>query len=84
MSKKNIKKRTKKEDIINDKNTELTPKEIYDIKKEQKRKNNIKKDNKKKNKKTKTYSIGTRIFAIIMLILMIGSCLASVLAYMNR
>ena len=65
---------------INDEN--MSKKELYDLKKKEKealkQKNAPKKKKKKKQNKTyKTNTIG-RIFAIIMLLLMIGSVIATI------
>jgi len=71
---------------------ELSPKELYDLNKEKKlkerNKNKKKKDDSKKkntkSKKTGKSNLATKIFAIVMIILMLASCLSSVLIYMNR
>ena len=88
MSKKYKQKNTKKnEEIIVETNTNLSKKELYDIEKkkkiEAKEKKNNTKQKKKNNKKKKTYStnIAGKIFAIVMLILMIGSVIATISYY---
>jgi hypothetical protein len=66
---------------------ELSAKELYDKKKEEKlkekEKNKPTKKPKKKKKKTSTYetSLAGRIFAIIMLVLMAFSILTYIVAY---
>lgn len=64
---------------------ELSAKELYDIKKEQRQKEKQKKDkkSKKKKKKFKTYetNLAGRIFAFIMLLLMIASVVGYVVSY---
>lgn len=69
-------------------NETLSKKELYDL--EKKKKMNLKEQDNKKNKKvlknnsknnSKQTNLGTRTFAILMLILMIGSVLVSALAY---
>lgn len=75
-------------DIINDENdsSNISKKELYDLQKQEKlkkkAKENKKKDKKKKNKKS-TYkaNLGARIFAITMLILMLGSVIATISYY---
>lgn len=62
---------------------ELSKKELYDLKKKEKEKEKKKTEKKKskkreKNKKTYQTSLVGRIFAIIMLILMIGSVIATI------
>ena len=89
MSKSYKKQNKQKEEIVEvDKNT-ISKKELYDLEKkkklEQKEKKNKKKDKKKKKKNRNTYStnLAGRIFAIVMLILMIGSVVASIAAYVR-
>ncbi len=66
----------------------LSKKELYDLnkkKKEASKRKNIKyKDNNKKNS-SKTYQTNTlgRIFAVVMLILMIGSVITTIAAYLR-
>ena len=63
----------------------LSPKELYDLGKKKKndvKDKNKKKDNSSKKKKKKKKGNGSllgKIFAIFMLLLMIGSCIISVL-----
>lgn len=85
---KKIKHDKKNEEIIETNNT-LNKKELYDLRQAEKRKEKEKivrknkKATKKKSKKTyKTNLIG-RIFAIIMLILMIGSVIATISYYFS-
>lgn len=68
-------------------------KELYDLEKARKqeekekqlkKKKNKKKKSKKKIKKTYQTSLGGRIFAVIMLILMLGSVVASVGSYLIK
>ena len=78
----------KEEEFINN-NPTLSKKELYDLEKEKKiaekekkRKKIEKKQNKsKKNKKTYKTNLAGRIFAIVMLILMIGSVIATISYY---
>lgn len=76
--------------IITENETTISKKEQYDLEKkkriaqkekEQKKKKSIK----KKKDKSKTYqtNLSGRIFAVIMLILMIGSIVASAVAYLG-
>jgi lipopolysaccharide export LptBFGC system permease protein LptF len=84
---KNYKKKheDKKKDIIENNDNKLSKKELYDLKQQEKRKQKEKelkkikkKTKKKKDKKTyKTNLIG-RIFAVLMLILMAGSIIATI------
>ena len=80
MSKTGKKKHEIKEEV--DTST-LSKKELYDLNKKKKDKEKVKtNDSKKKKKKKKnTSNLGVRIFAIIMLLLMIASILASSFAY---
>lgn len=76
---------------INDSDLNLSKKELYDL--EKKRKNELKekeknkiekqKSKQKKKKKKKTYktNLAGRIFAIVMLILMVGSVIATISYY---
>ena len=65
----------------------LSKKELYDLNKNKKEEIKVKKikapSRKKKTKKTYQHNLGARIFAIIMLILMIGSVAASIFAYLQ-
>lgn len=78
MAKKNI------QENINVETDNLSKKEKYDLEKkkrlESKKKSTKKSANKAKKKNTNT-NLGTKIFAIAMLILMLGSIIVSVLAY---
>ena len=78
-------KKTEKKEVIA--TTNLSKKELYDLNKKKKEESTKKKEKteKKKKKQQKTYShnLGARIFAIIMLILMIGSVMASIFAYLQ-
>lgn len=61
----------------------ISKKELYDLNKQKKlaiKEKHQKKNKKKKTKNKKTYqmNLGARIFAIVMLILMIGSIVASI------
>ncbi len=86
---KNYKIRKKKEEIEEIDESTLSKKELYDLnkkkKEEEKKKSKKKKEKKATNnkKKTKTYqtNIAGRIFAIIMLILMVGSVIATIAAH---
>lgn len=89
--KRKIKKVEEEIEIVDE--SKLSPKELYDLNKEKKlnEKNKMKKkkeDNKKrkssKSKKNGKSNLLTKIFAIVMIILMLASCLSSVLIYMNR
>ncbi|MBR3162274.1 MAG: hypothetical protein IKF19_06055 [Bacilli bacterium] len=89
MSKKYKQKHDKNsEEEIIEENT-LSKKELYDLEQKKKRENREKekaKNNKKKNKdkkKNKTYKTNTlgRIFAIFMLVLMVGSVIATISYY---
>lgn len=82
MSKK-YKVKQNKEKIEENNGTTLSKKELYDLKQKEKKenqaKNNKKKKTKKKNsKKTYKTNLVGRIFAIIMLILMLGSVIATI------
>lgn len=91
MSKSYKKKKEQEEVVIEE--TRLSKKELYDLEKqkklEQKEKDQKKKEkafSKKKkmaNKKTYQTNLAGRIFAVVMLILMIGSVMASVAAYLG-
>lgn len=71
-----------------DNEKELSKKELYDLKKKEKQEekeknkkvNNKKKVNKKKKKTYQTNMVG-RIFAIVMLVLMLGSIIATISYY---
>lgn len=82
---KSYKKKHEKEDVVVETGT-LSKKEQYDLEKkkrmELKEKEQKKKNTKKKiNNKTKQTNLGARIFAIFMLLLMVGSVIVSALAY---
>lgn len=85
---KSYKKNKEQLEVVQDE-TGLSKKELYDLEKkkklEQKEKEEKKKNNKKKKSSRKTYStnLAGRIFAIIMLILMVGSVIASIAAYIR-
>ena len=89
MSKSYKKKLIKDEEIVETDDSTLSKKELYDLnkkKKEEEKKKKKKKDKKKDNKKNaKTYqtNLAGRIFAIIMLILMAGSVIATIAAYIR-
>ncbi len=76
------------EEVIDEE--ELSKKELYDLNKQKKLKEkekNIKKNkSNKKKKKTSTYqtNLAGRIFAIVMLILMLGSVIATISYSFNR
>ena len=76
-------KRKKEEEIVVDEST-LSKKELYDLNKKKKETEKIK-DNKVKEKKRKKRelpaNLGTKLFAIFMLVLMVASVLVSALAY---
>lgn len=78
------------DDILNDEEENLSKKELYDLNKKKKineKEKNLKKVKiKKKKKKNSTYQTNLvgRIFAIIMLILMIGSVIATISYNFNR
>lgn len=84
---KNYKIKHEKNEIeIEESNESLSKKELYDLKQKEKiaKKEKLeKKKLKKKKSKKKTYQTNLvgRIFAIVMLILMIGSVIASVATY---
>ncbi len=66
----------------------LTKKELYDLNKKKKEESKAKlekkkKISKKKNKKTYQTNLAGRIFAVVMLILMLGSVVASIASYMR-
>lgn len=88
MGKKYRIKHSKKEDEeeLFDEST-LSKKELYDLNKEKKlkeiEKSKKKKDNKKKKSTYKTGLVG-RVFAILMLILMLGSVIATISYSFNR
>ena len=90
MSKK-YKEKKEVQEIIEEDESTLSKKEIYDRNKlareEAKAKEKNKKKNsnksKKKNKKTSQTSLIGRIFAIVMLLLMIGSVIASFASYLR-
>jgi len=83
MSKSYKKKKETVEEIVD--TEELSKKEQYDLMKQKKEEAKLKKDKKKKVKKVKgkthQTNLGARIFAIVMLVLMIGSIITSVAAY---
>ena len=80
---------TKIENDINIDNNGLSKKELYDLKQKEKKekKEKLTKKTKKKKKKSskKTYktNLAGRIFAIIMLILMAGSVIATISYYFS-
>lgn len=84
MSKRYKVKHDENNDIIEDNDNGLSKKELYDLKKKEKLKEkekSIKKNSKKKNSnKKKTYktNLAGRIFAIVMLLLMLGSVIATI------
>ena len=81
---KNYKQKHEKKDNIKEEITEnsLSKKELYDLnKKKKKNKETTKKNKKKKDKKTYKTNLAGRIFAIIMLLLMAGSVLATISYY---
>lgn len=87
---KSYKKKHEQEEVITKSDT-LSKKEQYDLEKqkrlalkekEQKKKKNTSK--KKTLNKVKETNIGARIFAIFMLVLMVGSVVVSVLSYVVR
>lgn len=81
---KNYKIKHKQENENIENNKTLSKKEEYDLnkqkKEQQKLKNNTKKKKKRKNYQT---NLGTRIFAIIMLLLMTGSIIATIATYLS-
>ena len=91
MSKKYKQKFDKKieEDEDNVEETTLSKKELYDLEQQKKRaqkekekaKNDKKKDKNKKKKKTYKTNLAGRIFAVLMLILMVGSVIATISYY---
>lgn len=88
MSKKYKKKIAKGEiEEINEEENTLTKKEQYDLNKKKKieEKQKIQKKNAKKNKsKPQHKNLGAKIFAIIMIILMLGSVVATIGSYIQR
>ena len=78
---KSYKKKHNQEEVVIETDN-LSKKEQYDLEKKNKLKEKETKK-KKKSTKTKQTNLGTRIFAIVMLILMIGSVIASVAAYLG-
>lgn len=84
MSKSYKVKRKKEEEEIIVNEDGLSKKELYDLNKKKKETEKIK-DNKVKEKKRKKRelpaNLGTKLFAIFMLVLMIASVLVSALAY---
>lgn len=87
---KSYKKKHEQEEVITESDT-LSKKEQYDLEKqkrlaikekEQKKKKNTSK--KKTGNKVNSANIGARIFAIFMLVLMVGSVVVSVLSYVVR
>ena len=87
MSKSYKKKKEVEEEMIE--TSTISKKEQYELMKKKKEESKLKKDkknskkikSKKKQKKTYQTNLGARIFAIVMLILMIGSVVVSVAAY---
>ena len=88
---KNYKKKNEKEEIVVDE-VNLSKKELYDLEKqkklalkekEQRKKNKSSSKKKKATKKTYQTNLGARIFAIVMLILMIASIIASAASYLG-
>lgn len=81
---KNYKIKHKQENKIIENNKILSKKEEYDLNKQKKEQKKLKKNTKKK-KKRKNYqtNLGTRIFAIIMLLLMAGSIIATIATYLS-
>lgn len=82
---KNYKKKTEIIEEPKEKDNELSKKEQYDLKKKQKLAEKEKQQKKKKTKQKKTYqtNLAGRIFAIIMLILMVGSIIATIATYIR-
>ena len=77
------KKKNIKEESIKELTETLSKKEQYDLNKKKKEKSNKKKETKtSKKKKTPPKNLGAKIFAILMLILMIASVLVSIFAYL--
>lgn len=80
-------KKSKKEEVIEVTNEgELSKKELYDLKKKEKENQKRKIEKKKakknsKNKKTYQTNLAGRIFAFVMLILMVGSVIATISYY---
>ncbi len=74
---------------INIDNTSLSKKELYDLEQSKKRekrekekaKNDKKNSKNKKKKKTYKTNLAGRIFAVVMLILMLGSVIATISYY---
>lgn len=81
---KSYKRKKEQEEIVIESDT-LSKKEQYDLEKKKrlalKEKGNKKKNVKANSNKVKQTNLGARIFAIFMLILMIGSVVISALAY---
>jgi len=84
---KSYKKKRELEEVIVESDT-LSKKEKYDLEKQKKmilkEKEQKKKDKsikKKINNKTKGTNMGAKIFAVVMLLLMVGSVIVSTLAY---
>ena len=81
---KSYKRKKEQEEIVIESDT-LSKKEQYDLEKKKrlalKEKGNKKKNVKANSNKVKKTNLGARIFAIFMLILMIGSVVISALAY---
>lgn len=76
------------EEVVEDSEEVLSKKELYDLnkkKKDEEKKKNMKKKKGNKKKKSDEHQINLmgRIFAIIMLILMIGSVVASIASYIK-
>lgn len=86
MAKSYKKKHVKEEVVVEADTNTLSKKEQYDLEKQKKmaikEKEQKKKDKKKKvSKKSNQTNLGAKIFAIVMLVLMIGSVAVSVLSY---
>lgn len=80
---KSYKKKREQEENTSIENT-LSKKELYDLEKAKKNKIKDKKKkntNKKVSNKIKNTNLGSKIFAIFMLLLMVGSVIISSLAY---
>jgi hypothetical protein len=86
---KSYKKKIEQEELVHE-NDNLSKKEQYDL--EKKKKMNLKekeqnkknKVNKKNGNHAKQTNLGARIFAVFMLVLMVGSVIISTLAYVIR
>ena len=82
-------KKIENEDVNVEDEVIISKKELYDLEQKKKRekkekeraKNNKKKSNNKKKKKTYKTNLMGRIFAIVMLILMVGSVIATISYY---